>query len=110
MKITRLFALLLVFDILFSNTAWALDDCRLTDDISSQMLIQLDLEPDNIVYSDDEDTTNSCDTYCYGWSHLNYIASPTVTINISKSHTDVIPRPFIYHFSLNKPPIEPPIV
>ena len=51
---------------------------------------------------------NNCNTLCAGWTHLHYISFKTPIIDATKTHSDVAPRSFIYHFSLRKPPTEPP--
>ena len=115
MKITRLITIFLSLNILLSNMAWAVDECSLTAEISNQTSSQLDLDieagsAENSVFSDNTPAGNSCNTFCPGWSHLNYISYTSPVITVIKPHSKLVAVPVIYHFTQHKPPTEPPKV
>jgi len=96
---------LLIMTILFSNMAWAMDECAELTVVSEQSMSQA-----ANISSDDGSENSSCDTYCIGWAQLLYISyctSPTMTNN---NHFDVIPHPSFYHSLQRKPPTAPPQV
>lgn len=103
MFMPRIIIPLLVLTILFSNMAWAMDECALFTDISGQNMSQVTNTP-----SEDGSVKSACDTYCIGWAQLLYISYLTSSINISNSHFDVILPPSFYHSLQHKPPTEPP--
>jgi len=118
MKVTRLISLFLCLNILFSNMAWAMDECSLNVEFSTHTVIQFDsaissngdiASPEKF-FTDDTSVDNTCNIFCVGWTHLNYISYTTPVINITKTHSDVVQCPFTYHFSQHKPPTEPPKV
>lgn len=118
MKTTRLIATFLCLSLLFSNMAWAMDECSLTTEFFTQTIDSVNLNTDpgttDTTFSErnviDNSSGNGCDTLCAGWTHLNYISYKTPIINAIKTHNDIAPLSFIYHFSLRKPPTEPPKV
>jgi hypothetical protein len=96
---------LLIMTILFSNMAWAMDECLLFADLSGQKVSQIADTPPK------EDAKNTaCDTLCYSWSQFLFIGYRTPSINISANHFDVVPQFSFYHSLRRKPPTEPPQV
>lgn len=118
MKITRFISLFLCLNILFSNMAWAMDECSLSVEFSTHTVVQFDsannsngdIASHEQIFTDETTADNTCNTFCVGWTHLNYISYTTPVIDISKTHSNVIQRSFIYHFTQRKPPTEPPKV
>jgi len=91
---------LLIMTILFSNMAWAMDECALFTDISDQNMSQATNTP-----SEDGSVKSACDTNCIGWAQLLYISYRTSSIKISNSHFEVIPpHPSFYRSLQHKPP------
>ena len=93
-----------------------MDECSLTLGFSSHTFNALGetINPDIILDINSNVNTssadNTCQTLCVGWTHLNYISYIVAVININKTHSDVSPLSFNYHFTLRKPPTEPPKV
>ena len=99
---------------------WAMDECSLITEFSTQTLSQLDpginteltddvLTDHNLINNPvNSSADNNCNTFCVGWTHLNYIGYTTPIVNISKTHCDVALRSLIYHFIKHEPPTEPP--
>ena len=102
----RITTSLLTLTLLFSNMAWAMDECVLLVEVPGQNISQA-----TNILSEDGSVKNYCDIYCIGWAQLLYISYPTSSINISNSHFEVIPlHPSFYHSLQHKPPTEPPQV
>jgi len=105
MFIRRIIISLLVMTLLFSNMAWAMDECAVFTDVSGQNISSAANTP-----SDDGSVNSFCYTHCIGWSQLLYISYSTSPINISNFQFDVIPPPSFYQSLQSKPPTEPPQV
>jgi len=105
MFIRHIMIQLLSLSILFSNVAWAMDDCTWFMDVSGQ-----DISQTSTPLSDNDSATNTCDNYCIAWVHLLYINYQTSSINTITHHFyGILPSSF-YHSLQRKPPTEPPQV
>jgi len=104
--------MILILNILFSNMAWAVDECSLTFGFSTQTLTSLntDLITDYSYNEQDQASENYCNTPCVGWTHLNYVDYAASYFNINKEYNRIAPAVFIYYFNAPKPIIEPPKV
>ncbi len=103
MVMRRIMIQLLTLTILFSNMAWAMDECTWFTDISGKNISQVTTLP-----SDDGSVNSSCDTYCIGWAQLLYINYQTFSTNTITHHFDGVPHSSFYHSLQRKPPTEPP--
>lgn len=101
----RIITALLTLALLFSNMAWAMDECLLFADVSGQNISQIADTP-----SGDDAKSSACDRLCLSRFQFLYIGDYTLSINISNCHFDVIPQLSFYHSLLLKPPTEPPQV
>jgi len=94
---------LLTLTILFSNMAWAMDECALQVNVSEQNISSV-----SNTLADDGSESVICNIFCVGWAQLLYIGHKTPsTINIAH-HFNVIPYSSFYHSLNQKPPTEPP--
>ena len=94
---------LLTLSILFSNIAWAMDECSWFTNVSGQEMSQTATPP-----SDNGSVTGSCNSYCIGWIHLLYINYQASSINTITHHFDGMPKFSFYHSLQRKPLTEPP--
>jgi hypothetical protein len=109
MKLTHLITLFLSLSILFSNMAWAMDECSLTDEFSTQALNSLDIASEDHTLSNNP-TGNTCNSSCAGWNHLNYLTYTTPFVSITKLQNTVAAYSITYYFTLKKPLVKPPNV
>ena len=100
----RILIQLLTLSILFSNIAWAMDECAWSADLPPGQHISQEADSP----SDDSSADSVCDTYCIGWVQLLYISCQTSSSNIITHYFDVTPHTSFYHFLQRKPPTEPP--
>lgn len=103
MFMRRIMIQLLTLSILFSNIAWAMDECTWFTDVSGQDISQATTPP-----SDNGSVKSFCDSYCIGWVHLLYINYQTFSINTISHHFDGVLHSSFYHSLQRKPPTEPP--
>ncbi|HHJ16122.1 MAG TPA: hypothetical protein ENJ80_05425 [Gammaproteobacteria bacterium] len=99
----RILIQLLTLSILFSNMAWAMDECALFVDVPGRPVSQEADTP-----SDDSSVNSICDTYCIGWAQLLCMSYQTSSSNIIAYQFDVLTRASFYHSLQRKPPTEPP--
>jgi len=94
--------LLLIFAVLTTNVAWALDDCFPPYGSDETVLVQ----------SDDLSTENLndvvCDELCVGWLHLVAIAPETKLDYFPYLPQDMTRITLSYHSLYQEPPIKPP--
>lgn len=107
MKIRSIILILVSLNIVLSNIAWAMDTCGLIDEFSYHSADQLKaVSASNI--SDDKHADNYCDSFCFGWSHLNYIHYQKHACAMQANHGALEPPAFSYYFFVGKPPTYPP--
>ncbi len=98
----RFIAYLLIFSVIATNVAWAMDDC--SSQYSNSEVSGLALSSG---LSSDNQSNNVCDERCVGWLHLVAI-TPTTKLNYFPFTRQEVVRTDISFHSLDKmPPIDP---
>ena len=107
---------LLIVNILFSNLAWAVDECAYlfnhSDQYASVLVNQLDnaSEDDTAINSSNTSTSLSCDSHCFANIRLTYVSYHLFDIHFVNSDTDITSIQRTYHSIQGQPPIKPPRV
>ncbi len=99
--------LLVSLNIVFSNIAWAMDACSLSDEFSTHHASALNIDSADHA-ANDEHANSHCDSFCMGWSHFNYIDYQNHSTVIHGNYGKVEQADFIYYSFLVKPPTYPP--
>jgi len=94
----RIIAHLLIFSVLVTNVAWAVDDCFSPYGSDDSTLVQ----------SDDNLNDGVCDEFCAGWFHLVAIAPETKFNYPTVARQDVVRTNLSYHSLDQTPPFRPP--
>jgi len=98
----RIIAHLLIFSVLVTNVAWAVDDCFSPYGSDDSTLVQSgDLSDDNL-------NDGVCDEFCAGWLHLVAIAPETKFNYPTVARQDVVRTNLSYHSLDQTPPFRPP--
>ncbi len=98
---------LLGLNIMFSNLAWALDNCHLANEFSTHNSYQLTSDQQHNDYKNNA-SNNTCDKLCIGWNYLNYFEQKQAFITLNSHQPQALSQTFNYYFSLHKPPTHPP--
>jgi len=93
---------LLIFTVLATNVAWALDDCSFPYSNTSP---ELTLPSD---FSGDNQNNGVCDEPCIGWFHFVAIAPATKLNCFPLICHNVARMPASYYSFDQQPPIRPP--
>ena len=99
----RFIAHLLIFSVIATNVAWAMDDCfsQYSNNEVSGLVLSGGLSNDN-------QSNDVCDERCVGWLHLVAI-TPTTKLDYFPFTREEVVRTDISFHSLDKtPPIRPP--
>jgi len=94
--------LLLIFAVLTTSVAWALDDCFPPYGSDETVLVQ----SDNL--SGEGLNDGACDELCVGWLHLVAIAPETKFDYFPFPRQDMMRITLSYHSLNQEPPIRPP--
>lgn len=105
MLIRRIITQLLILTILFSNFAWAMDECALFQEVSAQEISQISNPP-----LDEDSENNSCDSRCIGHAKLLYISYRSPYIEFTDTKSNITFLLSFYHSAQGKPPTKPPKV
>jgi len=98
----RIIAHLLIFTVLVTNVAWAVDDCFSPYGSNEPALAQSgDLSGDSM-------NDGVCDEFCAGWLHLVALASDTKLDYPKLTRQDVVRTNLSYHSLDQTPPFRPP--
>lgn len=98
----RIISHLLIFTVLVTNVAWAVDDCFSPYGSDESVLVQSgDLSGDSL-------NDGVCDEFCAGWLHLVAIAHETKLDYFPFTRQDVVRTNLSYHSLDQTPPFRPP--
>jgi len=98
----RIIAHLLIFTVLVTNVAWAVDDCFSPYGNDDSALFQSgDLSGDSL-------NNSVCDEFCAGWLHLVAIAQDTKFDYFPFTRQDVVRTNLSYHSLDQTSPFRPP--
>ncbi len=113
---------LLVLNIVFSNFAWAIDECAydFTNPGSSDFFISMDHNSGPYQIHNEQQTDNDtdipgsfnvkCDAHCFANMRLIYIAFDFTTIQYINNHSFINYYPLPWFSVIAQPPVKPPRV
>ncbi len=122
MFIRQLIIQLLVLNIVFSNFAWAIDECayNFSDSNRSEFLITADQfsnhyqrYDDQLVDNDADNSTSTnvnCDSHCFANVQLIYVAFHLNDIQFLNNYSNINSRQVPWHSINAQPPVKPPRV
>ena len=103
----RFIAHLLIFSVLATNVAWAMDDCssQYSNNEVSGLVLASGLAGD---LSSDSQNDDVCDEPCVGWLHLVAITPGTKLDYFPFTRQEVVRTDISFHSLDKTPPIRPP--